>query len=90
MRQSAETQWPPIFNHPGNSEFENGSKDIRCPFTFFFCFFVFFLIHYDQLYRAVASGPAGLVLAGPVFENTRYCAYYAVTRKRLPFSMALV
>ena len=26
MRQSAETQWPPIFNHPGNSEFENGSN----------------------------------------------------------------
>ena len=33
MRQSAETQWPPIFNHPGNSEFENGNNDIRCPFT---------------------------------------------------------
>ena len=37
MRQSAETQWPPIFRHPGNSEFENGSNEmfrIRCPFTF--------------------------------------------------------
>ena len=37
MWQSAETQWPPIFRHPGNSEFKNGSNEIfriRCSFTF--------------------------------------------------------
>ena len=37
MRESAEMQWPAIFRHPGNSEFENGSNEIfriRCPFTF--------------------------------------------------------
>ena len=28
MRISAETQWPPIFRHPGNSEFENGTNEI--------------------------------------------------------------
>ena len=28
MRQSAETQWPQIFRHPGNSELEYGSEEI--------------------------------------------------------------
>ena len=28
MWESAETQWPPIFRHPGNSEFENRSNEL--------------------------------------------------------------
>ena len=37
MQQSTEMQWPLIFRHPKNSEFENGSNEIFhicCPFTF--------------------------------------------------------
>ena len=30
MQQSAETQWPPIFRHLGNSEIENKSNEIFC------------------------------------------------------------
>ena len=37
MRHSAEMQQPPIFRHPGNSQFENRTNKIfriHCPFTF--------------------------------------------------------